>query len=309
MDYVTRQFINLAKKFRKELPSLKRSIEKVGSQIESATAEYKSNSQRTQPQPILRAELQRSESEINQEEPRKARAEKRDCVRLIVESVALGIGIIVAVANIGLWIVTKESVGIASTAASAAQKSAASSEQQVRATEESIHTTVSTFQLDQRAWIFVDAIPPIVKAGEPFNPIVNFKNSGKTPAKNLVIRHRGEFVPKGKVPSALEENLPGIGAVPPNAIYHTTLGDYVKKQTDLDVSRINNGDIVLWIHGRATYDDVFGTSHWITYCLKFVPIEKTQEHGQGGFELCGQGNDLGDGSPPAKHQTYHGNQN
>ncbi|MGA8089639.1 MAG: hypothetical protein WCA10_20375 [Terracidiphilus sp.] len=137
-------------------------IERISSKIESASAENKAENAKEKPEQKLEvtAVLHRDRSEIEAEsarethkEIRASSAEFRDRIRLYVEVTALIIGVVVAGANVALWIQTKESTRIARIAADAAKAGADASKAQVEATKESIDETVKNFRLDQRAWI------------------------------------------------------------------------------------------------------------------------------------------------------------
>ena len=128
-------------------------IEKISRSIETATAEYKSHQSEEQSPPIVNAVLHRPESEVHEEnaratrhEQREARHEGRDRNRLAIESIGLGIAISLAIANIGLWLVTKQMSKSTADAAAAAKD-------QAIASKVSIESAVAQFHLDQRAWL------------------------------------------------------------------------------------------------------------------------------------------------------------
>ena len=300
MDYVTRQFINLAKKLRKDfnrlLPSLQRSIEKISTKIESTSAKNQSREQQpaTLP-PVIFGELRRPQAEIDQEETRyshneerETRKEGRDRTRIVFEAGGLLVATILAGANIGLWLVTKE-------VSNATRDAAAAANAQVQATRTSIEATVNAFQSDQRAWVYIsDVIPPVMDTKTAWNAVLDIKNTGKTPATNVQLQVLGEFEKKGEKPRLPEKLLLVKGLIPPNGLFHATLGDQVKPIDSAGASALMSGDLVFWVHGKITYDDVFKKPHSVKFCYYFIPQERTIEHGVGGFGLCDSGNAIDD---------------
>ena len=75
---------------------------------------------------------------------------------------------------------------------------------------------------DQRAWIATDAVtaePPTFRVGDEAFINISFKNSGKTPAKDLLVTLAVETVQKGKPPafSNAGKDVARFGLLPPNA--------------------------------------------------------------------------------------------
>jgi hypothetical protein len=302
-NLVTRRFIVLTRKLRDDvrnaLPLLRTEIEKICRRIEANTAEHHAANEKEPTPQVVTALLSRSQSEIDKEETnaahqekRATRHERRDIRRLQIETLALGLGAILAAATIGQWIVTKQAVRIAAKSADAAQRGAAASETQVKATQESIHATVNAFQVDQRAWVNIsDVIPPTLQAKTPLLVVIDIRNTGKTPAKLAQYRGIGEIQPKGILPKQSDQPIRGTVIIPPNGLFHVTLGNFQTHPSDDDLKAISSGDKVIWIHGAITYADVFKQTHSTKFCYYFLPQERTVEHGAGGFALCETGND------------------
>jgi len=151
--------------------------------------------------------------------------------------------------------------------------------------ENSVTQARDNARLEQRAWVSVSDITPESQQGQNWTISIIFKNTGRTPAKNFVIRGIGEPVAKGKKTSSEEIILPGHGIIAPDGVFHSNFsadGGFDWKSVDLV------------IHGKIEYDTVFGSSHWTTFCYYFVPTSKT---GKGGFAPCDSGNDI-DNNPP-----------
>ena len=143
----------------------------------------------------------------------------------------------------------------------------------------SIKATQEAMRLDQRAWVTASKIvttPKLeAKNGADFTIEVVFKNTGKTPAKNAIMRQWWEFVPKGGIPKyAIIPVTTSRALVAPNGEYFsdvTPLRKYFNAVTQEPIGesflkQFTSGNIVLYIHGRADYDDIFGCPHWTIFC-------------------------------------------
>ena len=140
-------------------------------------------------------------------------------------------------------------------------------------------------RIDQRAWVAVSNISPELQQNGDWTVSLVFKNTGKTPARNFVIKGTGEAVVKGQKPSSEEVKLPGRGVIAPDGIFHS----------NLSISALYDWKSVnVILHGRIEYDSVFGNSHWTQFCYYFVPDNKT---GKGGSAPCETGNDTDNGPP------------
>jgi len=290
MDYLTKLSDAL-----RSLGLLHGDIEKIGSQIETAASEYKTNRQKDQPTPVVNAVLHRPQAEIDQENSRAARHETRDTNRLRLETWGVVVGAIVAFATLGQLYLTKRAVNIAAISADAAQKGAAASQESVSATRQSIESSVNAIQLDQRAWISAsinlwnDSGKPMMEipaAGQPLIVRISYKNSGKTPALHVKIFARREgFIASDKFPSFEygESKYGSPTTIPPDS--NVVMDDVITRtlvQSDRD--KIFSKDWRLYVHGRVAYDDVFGKAHITEFC-SFL-------RSGGGYELCARHNGM-----------------
>jgi hypothetical protein len=154
----------------------------------------------------------------------------------------------------------------------AATKAAKAAEEGVAFARESAH-------LDQRAWVAVIDIKGVPEVGKIFTVNITTKNSGKTFAKNFMMRVVIEPITEaGKEPnfsleeSAIAQKEPSVSVLAPNGEY-TTNSELRKDrpphetiQSDLD--KIRSDELRIFIHGKLTYDDIFGCGHWSTFCLR-----------------------------------------
>jgi hypothetical protein len=148
--------------------------------------------------------------------------------------------------------------------------------------EQNIKATQEQFRRDQRAWVGdIDNTPPpftdgirkvFIKEGEGLPPIsIIIMNSGKTPARKIKGKQIRNFFPANRpfTPDDVPPPRQSISVLQPGATARIT---YQPKDKPLDQEIINllrNGDLIYYIYGEITYEDVFGKAHKTTYC-KFI---------------------------------------
>lgn len=145
-----------------------------------------------------------------------------------------------------------------------------------------LNATIQSSYRDQRAWVGVDSITGNVELGKPLIVTVQYRNTGKSPALKLITIASVEPVDKGKEPSfTYEPNLAGVlssTVLQPNAIYRNILnagGATNIAVTQVGYDRIRSGDLVVFVYGKLTYEDIFSRSHRTTFCVYLDPIGKT----------------------------------
>ncbi len=149
--------------------------------------------------------------------------------------------------------------------------------------------TEQTMRLDQRAWVAVTAVnskqPPQIK--QRFTYSVHFIDTGKTPASNVVIHAGDELLDKGQQPNFSLDTPVRLGVLSPgsertfeNGPVPTTRAVNTMTEADLAVLKVKT----LSIHGKITYDDIFGCHHWITYC-------SVLKDDWSGYAFCSENND------------------
>lgn len=152
--------------------------------------------------------------------------------------------------------------------------------------------------LDQRAWIGVETIrgiPSVPEVNKPYDVAVVFTNSGKTPAKNVVMYNH--VIPSPTLPVVRESCREAIRThesttmIAPNAtltqFLHPTNGKPLPDGWDVDLAHKGR----LYVYGCVLYDDIFEKSHWLTYCGVLNPTSKA-------FDTCEKYTDTGDGKSP-----------
>lgn len=150
----------------------------------------------------------------------------------------------------------------------------------------SLDATISQNQLDQRAWIGMSPDAPVVDLTKPVNGSFVVVNTGKTPAKHVIIRVWMDFFPSmlTGLPVGVEPTVNSVGVIFPGG-----RGDSkIIPTINAPVSQINpaiNNAWFLYAWGHVEYSDVFGKQHNTQVC----GYRKITE--DGGFTQCNFGND------------------
>lgn len=280
MDYVTRQFINLIKKFRKDLrkyvANLNSALQKQHEAIRTST-QTRNNEQ--SPPPVVNAivnfppsvEVHQNQSETTHERKYKGRTLLLSRLSLLA---------IVFYATL-VYLQYREMIS----ATGAAQQAVTEARRNRLQADKAFRATVEQFRLDQRAWVSAVGISPPPSIGQPFDVTIRVRNTGKTFAKVFSVVNQVEPVLRGKHPDFSGEIGPepkSISVLAPNSDYvitaHvpiTTPSGIVPTVTDdrlRDLKKeLGDGELRIVVHGRITYLDVFGCSHWTTYCFELQP--------------------------------------
>jgi hypothetical protein len=159
------------------------------------------------------------------------------------------------------------------------------------AAEASVKQVTRTARRDQRAWVAVVDIQGIPEVGAIFSVNLVAQNSGKTFAKNLTMRAVVEAIAeKEREPdfsledSAAARKDSSVSLLAPNADY--VMDIELRKQTPPheithgDLDGIRRGDLAIFVHGKMTYDDIFGCTHWTSFCTRLKPDLKYASYGK-----------------------------
>jgi hypothetical protein len=162
-------------------------------------------------------------------------------------------------------------------------------------------TAEQTMRLDQRAWIAVTAInskqPPQIN--QKFAYSVHFIDTGKTPASNVVVYPGDELIDKGQKPNFSISTPVRLGVLSPGSERTYENGPVPATRK---ISTMTGGDLAvlrtktLSIHGKITYDDIFGCHHWITYCASL-------KDDWSGYVFCAENNDTDPVDQPCHRKT------
>ena len=141
------------------------------------------------------------------------------------------------------------------------------------------------------------------------------RNSGKSDAKDVTIKIRGVYLPKGIDPdfSYGAPNVASIHALilTPNETTKPPLGQEntpvshvvsvgnpdgtVLHRTPQDIGNINDGSATIFVYGDLRYTDVFGVRRWQTFCQALMSVlalhaDSNIQTATGPGEKCGNYN-------------------
>lgn len=172
-----------------------------------------------------------------------------------------------------------EQAKAANMAACAAKTSSENFAQVAQTSVQSIHLAQEAMRLERRAWVFVtETRVGELQAGKPLSVILGFKNTGRTPARNVQIATCIDALPKGQVPEPNLEKTQSRGIIPPNGTLFVTIGAGRKNAegvTENGLQSILAGELVVWVYGTATYEDIFETRQATMFCYMLQPDGKT----------------------------------
>jgi len=301
MDYVTRQFINLAKKFRKELPKiaelLRNDIKQQTDAIREARDAY---DQGRDTPPVLRAELQVPHPIEVRTEP-KDKKTGREWFKLGVETLTLLAVIWYAYeAHRQFPELKKSAEGAGSSADTAAKQEA-------------------FLEVSQRPWIEVtnpsttqqQTIPPVVPLA-PYQPMLQdagyafsimIKIYGNTPALRSYGRMNPRFVNlltlpspilpfmKNVIPQPLESCSTtatwedGTSTYFPSGSYQILSNEQITSTEDMN-KLIHAKQALFWV-GCVRYEDAFKRRYQTNFCFYWSIMDHPL-----GWSRCFTGNDL-----------------
>jgi len=163
--------------------------------------------------------------------------------------------------------------------ARAAESNAAQSKRSLDAAIEQSHS-------DQRAWVALSPSAPLVDLNKP--PMASFTvvNSGKTPARKVIIRVWLNFFPKmlSILPGGIEPTETSVGVIFPGGRGDSNIVPNINAPISLTNPGID-GTWYAYAWGHVEYLDVFGKPHNTQIC----GYRKISEAGD--FLQCNFGND------------------
>ena len=172
-----------------------------------------------------------------------------------------------------------EQAKAANLAACAAKTSSENFAEVAQTSVQSIHLAQDAMRLERRAWVFVtETRVGELQAGKPLSIIIGFKNTGRTPARNVQIATCIDALPKGQVPEPNLEKTQSRGIIPPSGTLFVTIGAGRKNAegvTEKGLQTILAGELVVWVYGTVTYEDIFETRQATMFCYMLQPDGKT----------------------------------
>jgi hypothetical protein len=165
------------------------------------------------------------------------------------------------------------------------QKSTLAATKAAKAAEDSVVFATQNAHLDQRAWMALASVSGAPNVGEPFRVTITIRNTGKTPAKKVRIVPVVDPRPDGSPPDfekkveetakSYESGPYGIvsnAVVPPSATSGSTITASKGPLTAAGLETLK-GQQRVFVYGKITYEDIFGVSHWVTFCNVLMQTE------------------------------------
>jgi hypothetical protein len=157
--------------------------------------------------------------------------------------------------------------------------------------KKALDATIELARMDQRAWFGRTTFnSPTLEAGKRFEVLVQFRNSGSSPALNVHVISNLEPVVDRALPTFKfgEPDYDSFDTVQPSTGVNLGLVYRRRAQPILDdavVDLIKSGRITIYVYGVACYEDIFSAVHWSTFCNRYNPTRGT-------FVACDTWNDV-----------------
>lgn len=312
MDYVSRQFIELANRLRKVLADLRDALQKQTKTI-GDHYERDNQTQNTQPQIQVFAELHTPE---DVERRHSANDDRQYRLQLLL--------------TVGTWlafIAAAIYAGIATRQLHEMKLATVATQQAATAAATSADTQTRAFHLEERAWVRASPrnAPTFVVGKEIVIPLA-ILNSGKTPALDFHSDVAVRLLKKKELPEFVyKENsghpvykIKGGTIFPTEPSAPTTTVDYVLLEHGKEFIHRNAKPVILtaelsenlklgddtWVAvlGQFAYNDVFGIPHWTHFCWVVAFPDTLVKPVQPGKKVCTDYNaiDKNDFQPAAK---------
>ncbi len=252
---------------------------------------------------IIQSEAERLQGQAKEETKREKNRRK---LQTIFNSIVAVSGAVTVAVLVYQAYVMQSSLTVARNSADAATRGAVAAGRAADSAKQSADISEKTMRLDQRAWINASISQAPLIDGQPIKMPLKLVNTGKTPAVNvdgvivvnlLSQNEQPDFAYRTGHPRLRFEGgtfLPGI----PSDYLLPVLPKHLALEKPLNPilctpeirQNIENGSAYIVVHGKVTYDDIFGISHWLTFCTYShnVPGLPTQPTAS----TCGKYNDV-----------------
>jgi hypothetical protein len=163
-------------------------------------------------------------------------------------------------------------------AADAAKQNASTAAAQTELANKSLQATIDNFHLEQRAWVGPLVINAEMVIGKPLIVAAKFKNTGRTPAINVIPAGFLQPVTEGYAPDfTMKTTGPQTRTVmpPDGTIILERNGTRGGVMTPAIFDALESGKLKIYIFGKIAYEDVFNCGHWTQYCFVFKPDTKS----------------------------------
>jgi hypothetical protein len=274
MDYVSRQFINLTKKFRKELrkyqDGLHRDLVRVADGLknlkETIDAQWQSRKKENEVEPRITVTDFQAKVPIRvKTEPKRSRIES---IWHVLKAALEAIGILAVIAY--TWVAYhqwQETIDATNFSA-----------RQTEVSRKGLNETIKNFRVDERAWIEAMPDTPHFVLGRQITVGGKLENRGKTPALRVEGEYAASVVRTSEVPDFQakrpiihsEDRIIFQGRTPASMDFRAWQGidphfkPIIMTRSLLADLQAGKSEILLW--GKVTYDDIFGKRHKYKFC-------------------------------------------
>ena len=281
MDYVTRQFINLAKKLRDEFRKARETLHDDLSRLadglknlkDAASTHWQANEKRYDANPVTVAELR---TQIPIRVQTKAQRSKAETIWRVFKGALETVGIVaVCLYTVVAYQQWQEATDATNFVA-----------RQTELSRKGLNETTKNFRMDERSWIGIEGFSPSpLVPNQKFVASGKVTNSGKTPALDVKITTTTHFSDepvniakyarsperdkgKGK-PRSVAVFFPGM------VKYAIGGSDFPLPQTAIErITKTGGEGKFVYIFGEITYKDIFGEAHLTTFCFLYDPPNK-----------------------------------
>ena len=263
MDYVTRQFIVLTKKFRKELPKLTKLIHyDLKEHTEAIHAANKSNEQQYKIQQEWFEKVLPKKEKAKGDEATDGERHYRvqNSIRWATWSAVIAASIYAAIT---LYV------------AKQTRRTADYAERQANIAQRAFDEAHKNFLIDQRAWVGPSG-GTVNLTSLPILITINIKNSGKTPAIQVRSRIDGALLPaseKLRIIFGPDKREIESGTLFPDGETRIWGGRNTLRPESLE--GIKNGDLKLYTFVEVQYRDAFNQWHYTHICIVVNPNLET----------------------------------
>ena len=162
------------------------------------------------------------------------------------------------------------------------ESSSSTSDRQLSIMEGQLKQAQEAFHLEQRAWVSCrngQCTPIVAGNGNKISFELLFANSGTTPANKVkvgcevLIERKNYDIESYALPrrEVAKTEITTERTIAPNITQRAPHNTDVEELTEDMVTRIKNGERVVYILGEVVYDDIFDQRHMTMYCCVIHP--------------------------------------
>lgn len=158
-------------------------------------------------------------------------------------------------------------------------------QKQANSARDTITTMRRQMTLYERAWVGTSDNAYTITENGPIGSSVFVKNTGKSPAMDIVCRMSGITITKPRIHVLKYSDITYPADLPitkqgtlfPGQRFPLSVNSSPTepKKQKVWFENIQKGDWIQYFFGEVQYKDIFGKSHWTHFCSRFVPATKS----------------------------------